>query len=160
MEKAMRRSDREIRDIHEIIRIMEQCDVCRLALNDEEYPYILPVNFGMQMENGQIVLYFHGADQGRKYDLIRKDNRASFEMDRAHKLVLEGDTGNCTMEYESVMGRGKIEIVPEEEKYEALNLLMRHYHKEDFSFNQKVIPRTTVMKLVVEQITGKARKKR
>ena len=160
MEKAMRRSDREIRDIHEIIRIMEQCDVCRLAFNDEEYPYILPVNFGMQMENGQIVLYFHGADQGRKYDLIRKDNRASFEMDRAHKLVLEGDTGNCTMEYESVMGRGKIEIVPEEEKYEALNLLMRHYHKEDFPFNQKVMPRTTVMKLVVEQITGKARKKR
>ncbi len=26
----------------------------------------------MQTENGQIILYFHGANEGKKYELIKK----------------------------------------------------------------------------------------
>lgn len=57
----MRRTDREIKEFNEIIEVIKKCDVCRLALHDEEYPYIVPLNFGMQLENGKVVLYFHGA---------------------------------------------------------------------------------------------------
>lgn len=45
----MRRKDREITDFDEMIKIIEKCDTCRLALNDEEYPYIVPLNFGHKM---------------------------------------------------------------------------------------------------------------
>ncbi|WP_347494349.1 hypothetical protein [Ruminococcus albus] len=38
----MRRKDREVTDLSEIIEIMKNCDVCRLALNDDGFPYILP----------------------------------------------------------------------------------------------------------------------
>lgn len=153
----MRRRDREITDINEMIEVMKKCDVCRLALNDEDYPYILPINFGMETDKGQIVLYFHGANEGKKYDLIAKDCRACFEMDCSHKLVTDIPKGNCTMEYESVIGRGRIEIVPDEEKYNALCILMKHYHKEDFPFNQAIMPQTTCFKLIVEEMTGKRR---
>ncbi len=156
----MRRSDREIKDWNEIIRVMETCEVCRLALHDEEYPYLLPLNFGMQIENGKIALYFHGANEGRKYELIAKDNRAAFEMDCSHGLVTDAETGHCTMVYESVIGHGRIEILPEAEKYPALCLLMAHYHKGDFAFSEAAIPRTTVMKLTVEHVTGKTRVKK
>lgn len=156
----MRRSDREITDRNEMIEIIERCDVCRLALNDEGYPYILPLNFGMRIEEGQIVLYFHGANEGKKYELIAKDDRASFEMDCSHKLVTNVDEGNCTMNYESVIGRGRIRMIPEEEKYDALCVLMQHYHKEDFPFNRAVMPQTTVFKLVVEEMSGKRRVKK
>lgn len=155
----MRRKDREITDFDEIVSVIEKCDVCRLALNDSDYPYIVPLNFGMQIENEKIVLYFHSALEGTKLELIKKDNRASFEMDCGHKLVTTLDTGSCTMNYESVIGRGIIEFVPENEKYEALKVLMSHYHKEDFPFNVKVIPRTAVYKLTVSEITGKRREK-
>lgn len=37
----MRRSDREITDEQELLQVISECDVCRLALNDEEVPYIL-----------------------------------------------------------------------------------------------------------------------
>ena len=58
----MRRSDREITKFSEIIAIIEKCDVCRLALNDEDYPYILPLNFGINItEDNNLELYFHGA---------------------------------------------------------------------------------------------------
>lgn len=157
----MRRSDREIKNIKDIISVMEKCDVCRVALNDDGYPYIVPLNFGMKAEEDSIVLYFHGATEGKKYELIAKDNRASFEMDCSHRLVTETARGNCTMEYESVMGRGHMEKIPDDEKYEALRILMAHYHKADFPFNQAIMPQTTVFKLIVdvEQVTGKKRMK-
>lgn len=151
----MRRSDREIRDFSEIVEVMKKCDVCRIALNDEGYPYILPLNFGMKAEGGQITLYFHGAGEGKKAELIKKDSRVGFEMDCSHKLIADRDACSCTMQYESVIGRGKIEIVPEEEKQEALCMLMRQYHEDEFPFRKEVADRTTVMKLVVEQVSGK-----
>ena len=47
--------------------------------------------------------------------------------------------------------------MPESEKEHALSVLMAQYHQEEFSYNKAVIPATTVMKLMVEQVTGKAR---
>lgn len=53
----MRRKDREVTDLSEIIEIMKNCDVCRLALNDDGFPYILPLNFGMAVNgNGAILI--------------------------------------------------------------------------------------------------------
>lgn len=156
----MRRNDREIKDFNDIIEIIKQCDVCRLALNDKDYPYILPLNFGFTSENNKITLYFHGACEGKKYELIAKDNRASFEMDCMHNLISDRDKGYCTMEYKSVIGNGRIEIVADEEKYNALRIITDHYHTNEFAFNQNAVPQTTVLKLTVERITGKARIKK
>ena len=141
----MRRSDREISNKNEILEVMEKCDVCRLAFNDTE--------------SGQVVLYFHGADAGRKYELIAKDNRAGFEMDCGHGLVMDEESGNCAMNYESVVGRGRIEIVSGKEKEDALRALMQHYRQGDFPYNKAVVPQTTVLKLTVEEISGKRRGK-
>ena len=156
----MRRSDREVRKFEDIVAIMEECDVCRIALNNNGYPYILPLNFGLSIKEDKIELYFHGAMEGTKYDLIEKDNRVSFEMDCGHKLVTEIERGNCTMEYKSVIGQGYIEMLSDDEKYDALCILMRHYHQEDFPFDKSVMPHTKVFKLVVEKVTGKVRTKK
>ena len=83
----MRRQDREITDWNEMVGVIDRCDVCRLALNDEGYPYILPLNFGAKVSENTVTLYFHGAMEGKKYELIARDNRVSFEMDCAHRLV-------------------------------------------------------------------------
>ena len=64
-------------------------------------------------------LYFHSAMKGTKLDLIARDSRAAFEMDCGRQLVLCQEDMNCTMTYASVMGRGTIEVLPEEEKIPA-----------------------------------------
>lgn len=153
----MRRRDREITDRQDMLAVIKRCDVCRLALNDEGYPYILPVNFGLNVAGDTVEFYFHGANEGYKYELMKRDNRASFEMDCSHRLVMDETRGSCTMEYESVIGRGRIEMVPDEQKRKALDILMAQYHKEDFAYDTAVIPQTTVYKLVVESMTGKRR---
>lgn len=156
----MRRSDREVKELKDILAIMKKCDVCRIALNNNDYPYILPLNFGLNVDGDKIELYFHGAKEGTKYALIEKDNRASFEMDCGHKLVTDIERGSCTMEYESVVGQGHIEMLSDDEKYNALCILMKHYHQDDFPFNISVMPDTKVFKLVVEKVTGKRRMKK
>ena len=155
----MRRGDREITDRQELLEIMGRCEVCRLALNDGEgWPYLLPLNFGLGEEDGKLVLYFHGAAEGRKYELMAQDPRASFEMDCGRRLVLDREACYCTMEYESVIGRGRLELVPEEGKLPALRALMAHYHEGELPFSTAALPRTTVMKLTVEHMTGKRRR--
>lgn len=152
----MRRTDKEVTGFDQLVSIIEKCDVCRLALNGEDgVPYIVPLNFGLRVEGEQVSFYFHSAEEGRKLDLMRRDSRVCFELDRGHRLVATQAQGYCTMEYECVMGKGRIEFLPEEEKMEALRLLMAHYRKEDFPFDTAAVPETAVYRLVVESMTGK-----
>lgn len=153
----MRRKDREITDFDGIVAIMRQCRVCRLAFNDQEVPYIVPLNFGLDVQGTQVYLYFHSAMTGTKLDLIARDNRASFEMDCGHSLILSEERMSCTMDYASVIGRGTIETVPDEDKYEALKILMRQYHAEDFQFDTDMMKVTKVLKMTVTDMTGKKR---
>lgn len=155
----MRRKDREILNIDEILEIIKKCDVCRLALFDEEYPYIIPMNFGFEYQDQQIIIYLHCANEGKKLDIIKKNNKVSFEMDCSHKLI-QGDLPcDCTMEYESVIGNGIIEIM-RENKEKALTALMKHYsNKETFDFPDKMLQATTTLKITVEKITAKHLKK-
>ena len=115
---------------------------------------------GLRLEEGEIVLYFHSATSGKKLELMARDNRASFEMDCGHELVTDAATGKCTMRYASVIGRGIIEPVPEEEKVGALRLILDHYRREDFPVNLPALPATRVFRLRVTEVTGKANRAR
>lgn len=153
----MRRKDREVTDFRTMVDIMERCRVCRLALNDAPVPYLLPVNFGMEVRDGTVLLYFHGAPEGRKYELMEKDPRAGFEMDCETVLCSDRAAGNCTMAYQSVIGWGDIDFLEGEEKVRALDLLTAHYHPEGFDYDKGVIPATRVYRLTVRSMTGKIR---
>lgn len=155
----MRRKDREITDFDEIMKIIDKCDTCRLALFDDEFPYIVPLNFGKDIQDGQLYLYFHCAHEGKKLDLMKKNNRVTFEMDCDHQIILYNERMSCTMRYESVIGHGIIEFIEDENKYEALKILMNHYHSKDFVFNTKIMDITTVFRLKVLDMTGKRRDK-
>ena len=153
----MRRKDREIKEHNEIVEVIRNCDICRLGLVDGEYAYILPLNFGMEQdEEGKVTLYFHSALEGRKTELLKEGLKASFEMDTKHEIEYDEGKGYCTYYFESVMGRGTIHILNDDEKFEALKKLMDHYHPgANAYFNTAAIPRTLVYALEVEEMTGK-----
>lgn len=67
-----RRSDREVTDANEILGIIDKCDVVCIAINDNTYPYIIPVNFGYEFNNGKLTLFFHSSTDGRKHKIIEK----------------------------------------------------------------------------------------
>ena len=152
----MRKADREIKSRDEIIEIIKRCDVCRLAFNNGEYPYIIPLNFGIEVDDKKIILYFHSALEGTKVEIMKREMKATFEMDCKHELQYDESKGYCTMAYESIIGRGKIRILSEHEKMDALKKLMAQYHKDkEAYFNPAAIPRTLVYCLEVEEMTAK-----
>ena len=156
----MRRKDREVNDINEILRIMKDCDDLVLAFNDETYPYILAVNFGVSENAGEITLYIHGATEGKKYDYLKDGAAVSFQMSANHKLIMDKDRGYCTMNYESIIGRGEVyELHAYDDKEAALEVLVQKYHipSEKFVYARAAIPRTRVFKICVKDLTCKAK---
>ena len=153
----MRRSDREVTDRQEILDILNKCDAIRLGINTSDYPYIVPMNFGVVDTKPSIALYLHCASEGLKLDLIKKDNRVGFEADCSHRLIAADKACNYAMEYESVIGSGIASICEENElKKKGLQAIMRHYAPErDFDFTEQQLDSICVLQVDVIQITGK-----
>ncbi|MDO4987528.1 MAG: pyridoxamine 5'-phosphate oxidase family protein [Synergistes sp.] len=156
----MRRKEKEVTDVAEIIKIIEECDCCRIGLHDGENIYIVPLNFGYTARDGHIDLYFHGAPVGKKIELMRRNPNVGFEMDTGHSLVTSEDACNFSFRYKSIIGRGTIEIIDDfAEKSRALNIMMSHYsEKSDWDFPPQVLERTAVMRLSVCEMTCKVSK--
>lgn len=156
----MRRKDREVNDINEILRTMKDCDDVVLVFNDESYPYILAVNFGVSENDGEITLYIHGATEGKKYDYLKDGAAVSFQMSTNHNLIMDKERGYCTMNYESIIGRGEVyELHDYDEKEAALEVLVQKYHipSEKFVYARAAIPRTRVFKICVKDLTCKVK---
>lgn len=149
----MRRKDREVTSYEKMLEIVGSCDCCRIGLVDEDGAYIVPLNFGYEEKDGELILYFHGAKEGKKIDLIKDQATASFEMDTKHELV-EGNVP-CAYSYlfRSVMGKGKIELLEDyQEKVHGLLSVMAHYSdKTDWSFPEKMVNSMAVIRLTVRE---------
>ena len=89
--------------------------------------------------------------------MIRKNNYVCFEMDIDHKLYHGEKACNWGMKYRSVVGYGNITVVTEKEKKKrGLNCIMTHYGGEgDHLFDEKVLEKTTILQLDIEEISGK-----
>ena len=154
----MRRSDREITDKKEIMNIFAGSKVLHLGLVDDGMPYVVPMNFGYEEIDGQLYIYMHGAVEGRKLDIIRKNPNCCFEME----CKVEEFEGNLPCQYgtafESVMGNGKAEILESpEDKMHALSVLMKTQTAKDFEFNEKLVSVVSVLRIVVSDYTAKRR---
>lgn len=154
----MRRTDREVTDRSAILEIIDRCDCLHLALMDDGYPYVIPLNFGFEDDGGRLVLYFHGAKDGKKYALIKNDGRAAFSMSCAHELIPGKVACASTFKYMSVCGRGVVSMVEDDERMHALTVIMAHYDREKaHAFEQKHANSVSVFRMDVECFTGKSR---
>ncbi|MDR2069780.1 MAG: pyridoxamine 5'-phosphate oxidase family protein [Spirochaetaceae bacterium] len=156
----MRRKEREITDLEELLGIVSRCKVCRLAMAENNRPYVVPLNFGYEYQNGELLLYFHGAQEGKKIAILNKNPEVCFEMDGGHRLIEGREAHNYSFAYESVIGFGAVEFVEEDKKKaHGLNLLMRHQtgQDRDFVFDEPRLRETAVYRVKARSFTGKRR---
>ena len=45
----MRRKDRELKDMADIVSIAKRENVCTVAFHDESCPYLIPLNYGAEV---------------------------------------------------------------------------------------------------------------
>lgn len=149
----MRRQEKMITDRQVMDSIIEQAQVCRLALCDGDFPYIVPMCFGYDGQS----LYLHGAAEGQKTDLMRKNPHVcvEFEVDTE---FLPGVRGACssTMRYRSVILNGTSEVINDlPERQKALGIIMEKYSDAPARFPIEAVTATQVWKIVIKTITGK-----
>ena len=156
MMTPMRRAERELADFEQQLKLLARCKVCRLALRDEEGPYLVPLNFGFERQGEQLTLYFHSAKQGRKLRAIAADPLVAFELDTGGRLLEAEQPCGFGYAYECLTGTGRAELVCNiEEKCRALALLMRHQTGRQFVFTPQQAESVAVIRLRVERMSGK-----
>lgn len=151
----MRKSQREITDRAEIDAIIRRSQVCRLGLTDGHEPYVVPLCFGYDGE----ALYFHCAREGRKLDILRRNNRVCFEFDIVEGIIKNTQACGWGMRYRSVIGVGTAHLVEKnDEKIKGLAVIMNQYADGRFIFPDDAVSRTAVIKVLIESVSGKQRK--
>jgi nitroimidazol reductase NimA-like FMN-containing flavoprotein (pyridoxamine 5'-phosphate oxidase superfamily) len=152
----MRRKEREVSDTVSVELIISNSDVCRIAFADNNTPYIVAMNFGYS-GGDQPCLFFHCASEGRKLEMIKKNNCVCFQMDTDHEIY--GGEKGCDwgMKYSSVVGYGIISVVSDQiSRKKGLDCLMKHYTGDkNFTYDEKVLARTTILRLDITEMTGK-----
>jgi len=148
----MRRNEKEITDKNELEEILLKSKVCRLAMVDKDKPYMVPMNFGYKDDN----LYFHGASEGHKIDLIKKNPEVCFEVDEVLKFKKTQIACDWGLNFKSVIGAGKaVFLDAPSEKINALDIIMSQYSGRAFEYSKKMLEKTAVIKVTVDWMTGK-----
>jgi len=147
----MRRKEQEIADRSLLEAILQQARVCHIAMAVDNEPYVVPISFGYH--DG--CLYLHSAPEGRKIDLLRRNNRVCFEIDLDEGLVAEGPPCAWSIRYRSVIGTGRAYFIEDQkEKRKALDIIVAHYG-EPGAYAEQSLAQVAVIRIEIDEMTGK-----
>ena len=155
----LRRNDREVIGLRNILAILDKCEVMRVGLCVDNQPYIVPMNFAYEVDGEKVYIYFHSASEGRKLKMISENNNVCFEADCSYKTLKAEVACNWSAEFESVIGEGKIVVITDElQKIAALDLIMkRHDFAGKPSYKSQAVDAVTILQIKVTSITGKCK---
>lgn len=142
----------EKKEMHEVIG---KSQVCWLAMVDGDgLPYVVPMNFGFDGSH----VYLHGAQFGRKMDILRKYPRVAINFSADFQLRYQSEHVACSysMKYRSVLVEGEVEFIEDlQEKISALNVIMAQYSPREFKYNEPSLKEVCVFRVSGEKMTGR-----
>jgi len=149
----MRKKQYEITDPKIIEEILSCAGVCRIAMIDNDRPYIVPLNYGYRKNT----IYFHSSQLGKKIELLKLNNKVCFEIEFFSQIEKRDNPCDWSTKYRSVIGYGTIDFVEDpDEKREGLDIIMAHYGKNSKNiYKDSLIDRVLILKLIIEEISGK-----
>ena len=150
----MRRKEYEISDPKIIDEIISRSTYCHLALSDKNKPYVIPLNFGRKGN----AIYFHSAHEGRKIEIIKKNNNVCLLFEVDQELVNKGkEACKWSTKYRSVLGFGKAFIIEDDiEKRESLKILMSQYYNGEIELKDKSVNDCLIIRVDIDYFTGKS----
>ena len=120
----IRYSKRTISDQEQIDRFLMQAKTGFLGMSDGTEPYIIPLNFCWLEGN----IYFHGADSGRKIEMIAANNRVCFNVCEEYGTIADPVPALTDTAYMSVFLSGVIErVASPEEMRDAMQAMLDKY---------------------------------
>jgi nitroimidazol reductase NimA-like FMN-containing flavoprotein (pyridoxamine 5'-phosphate oxidase superfamily) len=150
---AVRRKDREITDRQDIDAILRSGKVCHLAMVDGEEPYVVPMAYGYDGRS----LFFHSAAEGRKVDVLRRNDRVCFEVTSSYSPPPASEVCVRSTSYESVIGTGRASFIGDREgKVRALDIIMRQqYGPGTWELAEAKVAKILIIKVDISSVSGK-----
>ncbi len=155
----MRRKELEVTDRGTIKKILEACKIVHLGMVDGGVPYVVPMNFTMEMDEAECVFYFHSANEGRKIDVMRKSPEVCLE---ACLYAPSGSSreelapGTDARRYQCVIGTGKAEFVEDlQEKARLLAFMGQRHGRKPREYPESFLQRICVFKVRLDELACK-----
>lgn len=126
--------EREVIKPELIAAILDEIQILNLGINDiDGVPYVVPVSYGYEMTDTQLIVYTHFMKRGKKVDLLRNDNRVALAFNIFNDFPDRRYKGHYH-DYRSVMAKGIMKIIEYKDNpqlYEkGYNLLYTCNHRE------------------------------
>jgi uncharacterized protein len=146
---------RFLTDPAEMEEIIRKCQVCHVAMTDDEgMPYVLPFNFGY----ADNTVFLHSAQEGKKIRILKQNPNVCIEFSTDYLLRYQSENVGCsyTMKYRSVLVYGKVEFVEDpDEKVRIMNTVMKNYAPGNFVFNPPSVREVCCWIVRIEKMEGK-----
>lgn len=151
----MRKKDKEIIDKTVIDNIINNAYICRIALAENNKPYIIPMSFGYNNN----CIYLHTGKIGKKIDILKTNPLVCFEIEQDVEFKKTDTDIDCNwgMKYYSVIGFGTATFITQtQEIIKALNIIMHHYsEKSTFQYSEQGLENVCIIKIEIDEIFGK-----
>jgi uncharacterized protein len=148
----LRRKDREIVDRAEIDAILAAGRVMRLALSENDMPFLVPVFYGYDGTS----IYFHSAKAGTKIRIMKKNPNICFEASLDHGVIESDEPCDFEARHRTVIGFGEIVFVEDEaEKIKALDMIVAKFSEVKFRYPKTKLKGTAVIRIDISSIKGK-----
>ena len=115
----MHREKVRVSDKEMLCAILDLEESCSVALHDEPYPYVVPMNYGYTWDD-KLIFYFHMAIEGHRIELIKKKPLVAVSVSSFLGRVGHSSYKNEMHDYRSVTAYSKTEIISPEEGEEYL----------------------------------------
>lgn len=161
----IRYKNNECTDQEKINRFLTKTRIGFLGLASRDMPYVVPLNY--VWFDGKI--YFHGAAEGRKVDVIKENNDVCFTVCEEYGTLVSPIPAHTSTAYMSAMVFGKIEPVTDLEEatlamQKMLDKYVPGYHKSPLAKNHvknyrsSLGSKTVVYRITASQVTAKEEK--
>jgi uncharacterized protein len=149
----LRRRDREITDLGEMLQVLRTTKFVTVALSMDNEPYLVSLNHGYDQDRNCI--YFHCAPEGKKLIYAKVNPKVWGE------AILDfGVTADCDYAYTSVHFSGELSLVVDSaEKVRAMEVLVRQVSSNPEEKLAKIRPEklvsTIIGKIDITYLSGK-----
>ena len=104
-------------------------------------------------------MYIHSSREGKKLDLLRKNNRVCVEFDIDDEITRTDRACTWGFKYKSVIGFGRASFIDDNEsKCRAFDIIVQHYTGEpsaNYEYKKSSLDDSLIIKIEIENLTGK-----
>ena len=151
--RKIRRQDKAVSDQQWIKEVLQRGQLLSLAMVEASgNPYVTTVNYGY--DNG--VIYFHGAAEGKKFEILNNNAKVCFQVVTDDELVRHETPCQCSWKYRSITGFGQVQTLSTlDEKNHGLKMVMNQY-QAPYQPLPQISDMLWVARINIEHLSGKS----